>query len=303
MVHAARFLLSTATFAIVDSQGQLVKKGQANHLNLAAYSAESWAVIVARAGATRRLTIYSDCSTVVQQATEIFAGASIHADWSCKEWWKFLHTLVARRKQYSAVPFSIPWIPAHCFDDLPEYLITDNLAATANTTREHIFNNRTADSIAKTLAKHLAPVQPDMQILAGRAIEQHQSWLVALHKLLPTNEQVPSDSIQTSNHNDDITLDQCRSRFPAWLWNFRSAISLGGPRYLTSLVHPCVGVTLWLIGGIFAPLCAACYGWWTQNKVFPSQSCPLCSTMKGIGWKVTIPLEPSLTSTKQFGNA
>ena len=219
VVHADRFWLATATYAIVDSNGQLVKKGQVNHWNLAAYSAELWAVIVACTDATRPIQLFSECLAVVEQASTVFAGGPIHAGWACKEWWTFLHRLVELRRQVCEIPFSVKWIPAHCFDDLPEYMITDSLAFSANTTREHILNNRAADRFAKSLAHKLAPVHPDMQRCADKAIEQHHSWLVALHTLLPTSDPAKAADTQAPSSSQEITIDQCRNRFPAWRWN------------------------------------------------------------------------------------
>ena len=140
-------------------------------------------------------------------------------NWACKEWWQFLQRLVALRKQVCDFPFGIEWIPAHCFDDLPEYMITETLASSANTTREHVLNNRAADRFAKSLAHKLAPVHPDMQRCADRAIEQHHAWLVVLHTWLPTCDPATNEELQTASSSQEITIDQCRSRFPAWHWN------------------------------------------------------------------------------------
>ena len=215
VIYADCFWLRTATYAIVDSCGHVRKQGQVNHWNLA----ELWAVVTSCALATQPTIVHSDCLTVVQQASEIFDGKPVHQDWACKEWWNFLFQLFHLRTQQCSQPFVIRWIPAHCLDTLSEVEITEAMAMQKKTTRENILNNRKADQAARFSAKKLAPVHPDMQTRANKAIDAHHAWLVSLHKLLPTSD--PGDPHVKSQDTGpaDVPLDQCKLRFPSWHWH------------------------------------------------------------------------------------
>ena len=72
-----------------------MKKGQVNHWNLAAYSAELWAVIVACTDATRPIQLFSECLAVVEQASTVF----------CR-WDPFMQVGLAR----SGGPFCTDWL-------------------------------------------------------------------------------------------------------------------------------------------------------------------------------------------------
>ena len=60
---------------------------------------------------------------------------------------------------------------------------------------------------------------------------QHHSWLIALHKLLPT--RAPDDNVgdePRSENNVDIAPDQCKARFPQWMWGLRPSLFTWKPK-------------------------------------------------------------------------
>ena len=122
-------------------------------------------------------------------------------------------------------PFLIQRVPAHKLERVPEQLLTEDLAASAGTTKEHILHNRRADMVAKDLARRLAPVDCTLQQQADRAICQHHNWLINLHRLLPTS--VPTDNAGDASRVEavvEITSDQCKARFPQWMWGLRPSL-------------------------------------------------------------------------------
>lgn len=125
--------LATGAFAVLDSQRNIIHKGQVNHWSLSAYATELWAVVYSCSRAATGLHIYSDCKLVVEQVSKIFAGAKADPLWKCWKWWVHLSNLVTRRSASGHCPFHIDWIPAHRLEAVPIPLLTEELARTANT--------------------------------------------------------------------------------------------------------------------------------------------------------------------------
>lgn len=192
LVHGQKFWLATAAFAVVNANHEVVRQGLVNHWALSAYAAEVWAIIVTCVTATTKLQIFSDCETAVKHANIIVAGSSVPPTWICQEWWRKLAHVVALRTSTDTRPFEAQWIPAHCFEHVPDALWTEDLARCKQTTVEHIYNNRLCDRAAKQLAQRLSPVDCQVQIQADQIIERHQRWLIELHSMLPTPEAPPS---------------------------------------------------------------------------------------------------------------
>ena len=88
---------STATYAVVNDQREVVKQGLVTHWALSAYAAEAWAIISTCITASTRLEIFSDCETAVHHANIVFAGGTIPPTWACQEWWLRLAQIVSLR--------------------------------------------------------------------------------------------------------------------------------------------------------------------------------------------------------------
>ena len=94
------------------------------------------------------------------------------------------------------------------------------MAAAANTTVRHIIHNRLVDGAARRLATRIAPIDPAIWPTLQAAIRSHQHWLVRLHELLPTAE--PSAIGPTVQElPDTLSPEQCKIRYPEWLWDAR----------------------------------------------------------------------------------
>ena len=224
VIHADKFWIASAAFAVVDEQHNVRYTGVVRHWNLSAYVAELWAVIFACASARFPTTIFSDCRSVVDQAHELFMGGLPDDNWACANWWSFLHQVVQLRRTQCTCPFKIRWIPAHCFEGIPVELLTEELASCKHTTLEHIQNNRLADAAAKELANQSAPVVTEVQSKVRGALIHHQQWLINLHELLPTHQPDRLVEIDENKPPDEVTLASAQRRFPQWLW--------GSPRVL-----------------------------------------------------------------------
>ena len=106
-----QFCLTTAAYAIVDADNQVLEKGLVNRLHChayAAYAPELFAVLQARVQ-TFRVHIFGDCKAVVEQATIVLSGLTgVAKSGGFRE-----------RSTIHPQPFSISWIPAHKLEHLP----------------------------------------------------------------------------------------------------------------------------------------------------------------------------------------
>ena len=219
LVLGESFWLATATYAIVDEQINIVKKGLINHWALSAYAAELWPVVYACVTASTKVIIFSDCLNVVNHAQHLFQGGSVDPSWSCLEWWQALEKIVHLRARDVTRPFWIEWIPAHKLEHIPDCLISDDLAALHNTTVEHIVRNRRCDMAAKEFAQGLCPIKLDMFSEMTKAVEAHQRWLINLHTLMPTGD--PCAGLTHGIHENEEAapdIELCKMRFPHWHW-------------------------------------------------------------------------------------
>ena len=206
LVLGESFWLATATYAIVDEQINIVKKGLISHWALSAYAAELWPVVSACVTASTKVIIFSDCLNVVNHAQHLFQGGSVDPSWSCLEWWQALEKIVHLRSRDVARPFWIEWIPAHKLEHIPDYLLSDDLAALHNTTVEHITRNRRCDIAAKEFAQGLCPINLEMFSEMKKAVETHQRWLINLHAMMPTGDP-GAGLIHGNDENDDAAPD------------------------------------------------------------------------------------------------
>ena len=204
VVHADKFWITNAALAILDEQRNVRHQGIVRHWNVSAYIAEFWAIIIACAKASFPTTIFCDCKSVVDQAQKIFreanplvTGHAIHGGAFCNTWLNF-----AKR-------FVLHQIPAHCFEGIPVELLTVELAASRQTTLEHILQNRLVGAAAKDLANNTAVVVSEVQIQATSALRRHQNWLIDLHELLPTHQPDRMIEHEQANNQEEATLASC----------------------------------------------------------------------------------------------
>ena len=239
LVLGESFWLATATYAIVDEQVTIIKKGLISHWAISAYAAELWPVVIACVTASTKVVIFSDCLNVVVHAQHLFSGGFADPTWSCFEWWQALQNVVQLRLRETATPFWIEWIPAHKLEHIPDYLLSDELAALHNTTVEHIVCNRKCDLAAKELAQSLSPVTQDMFNQMSKAVDLHQRWLIALHARMPTTES-SADSVHVAAEGNDVapTPELCKMRFPHWHWGLPRKFFPWRPKIPKNLPSP-----------------------------------------------------------------
>ena len=264
VLYSDKFWITSAAFAVVDEQGHVRKSGSVFHWHLSAYTAELWAIIEACAGARFVTIIFSDCASVVQQARHIFQGGQPDDSWSCYFWWLYLARLVHLRRNICQAPFHICWIPAHCHDDLPIDLISEDMAALKGTTIEHISMNRIADREARQLAYDSAVVYPRTQQLVEKAVAEHQQWLIEVHRLLPTDQPDRNVFKSDAKQDDTPSQEQCQTRFPTWAWGESIQLYPWKPKI---------------------PVSVACPKQWTAPEC-DWISC--CDFLRGLRWQVDI---------------
>ena len=238
VVHPQIFWLTHATYAVLDETRQIRHQGLVQHWNVSAYGAELWAIIVACARAQFVTQIYSDCLSVVEQATLIFQGEQPSRQWKFFSWWTFLAHVVRLRQAVTPCPFRVHWIPAHCFENIPIELLSEDLAALKQTTVEHIHHNRLVDAAARELANRTAPVYSSVQSKVGRAITAHQQCLVDLHTLLPTEQPDRAAVPKTDEVNEMPDEKACRARFPQWLWSLPTSQYTWKPKIPIGILCP-----------------------------------------------------------------
>ena len=113
VLWADRFWITVATFAVVDINLQVCKKGVVNYPTLSSYVAELWGLLQACLLTPFRVHVYCDNKTVVDQANFLFQNNDIDPSWICQEWWGCLRALHQARFPFHPQPFQATWIPAH----------------------------------------------------------------------------------------------------------------------------------------------------------------------------------------------
>ena len=230
VVHADKFWITNAAYAILDEHRNIRHQGVVFHWAVSAYIAEFWAIIIACASAAFPTTIFCDCKSVVDQAQKIFANESPGRDWTCHSWWCFLQRVVALRRQQCDTPFKIVWIPAHCFEGIPVEYLTPELAASRQTTLEHILHNRLVDAAAKSLANRTAVVVSEVQAEVTVALQKHQRWLIDLHEILPTHQPDRLVEPKCDQPAEEVSVASCQRRFPSWLWSSPRSLYTWAPK-------------------------------------------------------------------------
>ena len=217
VLWANRFWLTVATFAVVDINLQVCKKGVVNYPSLSSYVAELWGLLQACLLTPFRVRIFCDNKAVVEHAQHLFQTGDVESSWMCQEWWSCLSALTRVRKQQHPHLFQVQWIPAHCFEHLPIAKITPAMAASRRTTVRDIERNRIAELTAKAFASALSSVHPQLQHDADRGALQHQQWLAKLHELLPTSS--PLQDLSLPEPEPELDFEHYQVIFPQWAWD------------------------------------------------------------------------------------
>ena len=126
-----------------------------------------------------------------------------------------MHKVFLARKTVHSQPLAVTWIPAHKFEGKEIWQIHPQEAREAGTTLEHILRNRQADQAARQLAIRIAPIYPAAYQAFQNAALRHQTWLVRLHCLLSTRDDI-ADAHPLPQ--EVFTLDVARTTFPKWPW-------------------------------------------------------------------------------------
>ena len=236
VLWSERFWITTATFAVVGADLQVLAKGLVSYPCLNSYVAELWGLLQACLLGVHRIRIFCDCNSVVEHASKVFATGIADDSWLCQDWWRFLAALTSHRKQQHPHPFEVQWIPAHCFEQLPVEAISAQMAQSRHTSVRHIERNRKADLVAKEFAASLSPVHVQLQHEADRGCLQHQRWLARLHALLPTDAGYNVDT--NIPQQTDLDREACQRLFPQWPWHTRVSQFPWKPKIPTGCAQP-----------------------------------------------------------------
>ena len=214
------YWLTTAGFAVINSQGECAFSGPVNAWKLSSYSAELWAIVVTVAFSCTAAIIYTDCKTIVTQFAEMLQCAHIPESWPHRPWWIFLHKIVQNRTRRCPHAARVCWIPAHLFESIPTELITAEMASGHNTSVRNIHMNRLADFAAKKAAAADAAVAPEAKEGLLKAIVNHQEWLTKLHFQLAGEDRITcvADVPEELAMPREFTMDDARKQFPQWPW-------------------------------------------------------------------------------------
>ena len=236
VLWSERFWITTATFAVVGPDLQVVAKGLVSYPCLNSYVAELWGLLQACLHSKHCVQIFCDCKSVVEHAHQVFVTGIADESWLCQDWWRFLANLTLYRQQQHPQPFAVQWIPAHCFEQLPIEAISDQMAQSRHTSVRHIEQNRKADLVAKEYATALSPVRVNVQHEAERCILAHQRWLAQLHALLPTDADHCSE--EASGAPEELDREACCKLFPHWPWRSVAAQFPWKPKIPTGYAQP-----------------------------------------------------------------
>ena len=215
------FWTTTAAYAVVDIDGNIVSTGRVRRWLLSSYVAELWALWMALSRSAAPVHIFCDNKTVVNNANFLLRTGHIKLGWKCLDWWTACQQLVASRRQDHEQPLQVTWIPAHLGDDIPNFQLDPIRIAAQGSSVLHVMRNRDADRAAKDTALRIAPIYPHMAEVVKAATVLHQEWLTRLHIHLDTL-QPGGDGLGTSDQGlctgNSITIDEARAMFPQWEW-------------------------------------------------------------------------------------
>ena len=184
------------------------------------FPAELWATWIALSTADGPAQVYCDNQAVASNFHWLLRKGTIQPNWQRQDWWRaILHVLIDRGHRRPC-PFSITWIPAHCFEELEPWQISPAQAHAAGTTIEHVIRNRRADRVAKECAARIAPIYPEIGANLLHAAKQHQGWLVRIHGMLDTTDCIhPSHQAAALTAETRLTLADAQTTFPQWPWH------------------------------------------------------------------------------------
>ena len=223
LMWSSSFWLTTATFAVINEAGNVVKVGQVHAWLLASYSCELWAILEAVAFSAGPVCIYTDCKTVVQQFQQMTRTLAIPIEWKHRSWWLFLLDVWILRCRTAHEPISLRWIPAHKLGGIPIPLITEDMAKANGSTPLHIKNNRLADAAAKREAEAKAPIRPGFQEELQDHIRARQEWLIKLNKrLAQDNPNIQSGfqkRVVCPVEHEQFTIEIAKQKFHMWPWS------------------------------------------------------------------------------------
>ena len=224
VMWTSHFWITTAAFAVIDSDGAVKTSGRVKALRLNSYTAELWAVCNAFATSRNPVIVYTDSQSVVDNIAHMIKHDGILPTWACLSWWTQLHKLWHHRKQIFCDPLQVCWIPSHCLEHVSDTDLTESAAQALGTTVRHILRNRQADREAKRQALLHAPVDPKVQRLVTPATLLHQEWLTRLHCHLDTRQQIGEPNLEPTQGGDShqpsgVSLTAAIASFSKWPWN------------------------------------------------------------------------------------
>ena len=163
----------------------------------------------------RDIHIFSDCKSIVDQLNLLLHVRKVDQSWNHISWWKAILQIVEQRPSQDGIAVQISWIPAHVGDDLPDYLITPEFAASRGTTVRNILFNRKADQAAKRVASEFLPMYPHIFSQQLQAVVQRQHFLSRLDEL--STPEV-SDPVNVDVTPSPPAVASIQQRFSRWDW-------------------------------------------------------------------------------------
>ena len=209
------FWLTTAGCSVIDERGQCILAERVCSPSLSSYSAELFAIYRACLHASSDIHIFSDCKSIVDQLNLLLQVRKVDQSWNHNSWWKAILQIVEQRPSQDGIAVQISWIPAHVGDDLPDYLITPEFAASRGTTVRNILFNRKADQAAKRVASEFLPMYPHIFSQQLQAVVQRQHFLSRLDELSTPEVSDPVNVDVTPSPPADASIQQ---RFSRWDW-------------------------------------------------------------------------------------
>ena len=201
-----------------------------NHISLAAYTAELFALAVAITLAPARVRIFTDCKTIVDLLYATLHQDCVSPQWSHAPLWRAILTVWRRKSCSCEHRVHVQWLPAHTCDRRPLEQIGLHESFPGGFWGWQLRANRRADEEAKRVAKQHAAFQVDMWPMVFHAAWTRQEALVKLNQIIGS-DAVVKKVFQTKE--EDIhqhTDDECRSRFPSWDWTPNSALYTWTPQ-------------------------------------------------------------------------
>ena len=216
--------LAAGGYSIVNEEGRVLRCGPVMHWQLTSYTTELFALVTAVCSHQVPLLVNMDCQTIVRQFHVLLQTMQVDTHWSHPRWWEILLHHVKERRTKMDHPLILRWIPAHVLENIPEHLITAEMAKAHKTTCKDIALNRIADKKAKEIAEANCAVDPRDKQLLTAAIDAKQTWLTRLADLIYCDVQELQRTAKESTPQEDQTEKrlselECREKFPDLYWN------------------------------------------------------------------------------------